>query len=128
MPYIAENPERFINSSIGTGQCAVFVEAAANAPITAHWAQGEKVKGNLKLKKGTAIATFQKGVYMNDTHHGLSHAAIYLDQDVHGISVLDQWIHAGKRQPVHERVIRFKNGMGTPNNDGDAFSVIEYKK
>ena len=70
------------------------------------------------------IATFQNGAYSNNTH-GFSHAAIFLRQTAEGIYVLDQWIHVGKRQVVHERLIRFKGGIGKPVDDGDAYYVIE---
>jgi hypothetical protein len=51
---------------------------------------------------------------------GRSHAAIYLSQDETGIWVYDQWFN----QPVHKRLIRFRGGQGTANNDGDAYSVV----
>lgn len=127
MPYIALNPERYITADkiIGTGQCVALVEQAANAPFTKYWKQGAKVRGNLMLQKGIAIATFQNGSYANSTS-GYSHAAIYLGQDKMGIWVIDQW--KKNINNVHKpakRQIRFKNGVGFPNNDGDAYYVIE---
>lgn len=104
--------------------CVAFVEVAANAPITYHWAQGKKVRNDLTIQSGTAIATFQHGYYLNNTS-GLSHAAIYLRQTHEGIYVLDQWDHDGKREAVHERLIHFRHGIGKPANDGDQFYVIE---
>jgi hypothetical protein len=79
------------------------------------------VKGDLTIQKGTAIATFDAtGKYPNKSTG--NHAAIYISQDVVGILVYDQWVAQGA---VKERRIRFKNGVGSPSNDGDAFSVID---
>jgi len=101
-----------------------FVEIAAHTPRTHLWAEGKKVRNNLSIQAGTAIATFQNGKYHNYTN-GSSHAAIYLRQNHEGIYVLDQWDHDGKRQVVHERLIHFRHGIGSPANDGDAFYIIE---
>src|SRR5438034_729591 len=102
MAYLSRNPNVYWRQLVGDGQCVAFVKAASGAPPTALWREGLKVKG-LQLAPGTAIATFQNGRYMNDTH-GKSHAAIYISQDAFGILVWEQWV--GK--PVHQRVIRFK--------------------
>lgn len=116
--YVAQDPDRYMGSIVGDGQCVVYVQEASGAPVTSSWREGEKVKGKGE-NRGTATATFQSRVYGNYTD-GRSHAAIYIDQDAEGINVNDQWIG----QPVHRRKIRFRNGATTPNNDGDAFSVI----
>lgn len=126
MPYISKNPEKLLGLSVGTGQCVAFVEKAAATPLTMYWKQGTKVKNNFLLKKGTAIATFQHGIYKNDIN-GLSHAAIYLRQTAKGIYVLDQWNHNGKRHHVSERLIKFKDHDSKPVNDGNAYYVIESK-
>ena len=90
MAYIATNPKRLLGTSVGTGQCVAFVQAAAMAGPTRRWSRGELVKG-AKLAIGTAIATFDdKGKYISNTG-GLSHAAIYMGQDALGIQVLDQY-------------------------------------
>jgi hypothetical protein len=124
MPYVAYDLDRFIGKSIGSGQCVAFVEAAAIMPATYRWTQGKKVRNNVAIQPGTAIATFQHGHYLNNLF-GLSHAAIYLRQTHEGIYVLDQWDHHQKRQVVHERLIHFRHGVGKPDNDGDQFYVIE---
>jgi len=85
------------------------------------WSKGAAVKGNLLLKLGAAIATFNaEGKYGNKTD-GSSHAAIYLSQSAGGIVVLDQWIG----QPVHERAIRFNNPNGKVVNRGESFYVVD---
>ncbi|HEY6402163.1 MAG TPA: BPSL0067 family protein [Blastocatellia bacterium] len=122
MAYIANDPEQYIGTSFGSGQCVAFVQECAGAPITHDWKEGEKVRG-ADIPRGTAIATFQDGEYQNDLN-GNSHAAIYLEQDDEAIYVLDQWI-SRKPQPVHMRRIKFKGGADEPRNDGDAYSVIE---
>lgn len=123
--YISDHPEKFLGQTVGTGQCVSYVEQAAHTPATHFWQQGPKVEGNFSLQKGVAIATFQDGKYQNRTN-GDSHAAIYLRQDAVGVWVLDQWRNPHKTQVVHERFIKFRHGIGTPNNDGSAFYVIEH--
>jgi hypothetical protein len=53
---------------------------------------------------------------------GDSHAAILLAQHDDGsITVYDQWLN----QPVHQRVIRNRDGRGDAVNDASRFHVIE---
>src|SRR5258708_3409608 len=118
MTYIAQKPEDYQGTVVGSGQCVAFVEAASGAPLTSSWNKGTKVRGNA-VQKGVAIATFDaNGKYGNHTD-GTSHAAIYISQDAVGIQVWDQWL----AQPVHQRTIRFQGGAPgvKPVNDGDAF-------
>lgn len=124
MTYIAFNPDRFIGKSLGSGQCVAFVEEAAITPRTRKWRKGKKIAGN-PILKGTAIATFQAGMYSNSVD-GLSHAAIYLRQTKEGIYVLDQWSHLGHRQPVHERLIHFRDTKwhGKPVDDANNYYAI----
>jgi hypothetical protein len=91
--YVAADPERWIGQpSVGSGQCVALVQQATGAPLTAPWRRGALVRGNMALRPGTAIATFDSdGRYGNHTD-GRSHAAIYLGQDAHGIRVIAQWI------------------------------------
>jgi hypothetical protein len=120
MSYVAASPETYVGQVVGDGQCVAFVKAASGAPNTAAWAQGVQVRGN-NPASGTAIATFDPdGTYGNHTD-GTSHAAIYVSQDGNGLLVWDQWTG----QPVHQRTIAFRGGVGKPVNDGDAFYVIE---
>jgi hypothetical protein len=119
MAYVATNPSSFAGQVVGTGHCVPFVQAAAHAPPTSSWTEGVVVRG-AAIATGTVIATFQEGAYQNRLN-GDSHAAIYVSQNEAGLLVWDQW----KGQPVHQRTIRFKGGQGTPNNDGDAYHVVE---
>ena len=94
-------------------ECVAAVKYFTGAPQTALWRKGTAVKGNLNLKAGTAIATFDdKGKYKG-------HAAIYDSQNSAGLNVYDQW----NSQEFHPRLIRF-GGRGV-SNDVDQFYVIE---
>lgn len=132
MPFIARNPKKYLKSSVGSGQCVAYVQAAAMTGHTSGWRRGEPVKG-ANLLEGTAIATFgENGLYLND-QHGKSHAAIYLRQTPDGILVLDQWMtvttdkngtKTSTPQPVHERTILFKPNK-KQNANGDNYFVIK---
>ncbi len=131
MPFVARNPRSYVKTSVGTGQCVAFVQAAAMTGHTSGWRRGTKVKGTVLLE-GTAIATFdESGCYINDTS-GKSHAAIYLRQSSDGIFVLDQWITVTAqpdgtklRSPhsVAERMIPFRVSKKY-NANGDNYFVI----
>ena len=127
-PYRAIDPESLIGKPLmGTGQCVALVQIAANAPLTKFWKQGVNVQQN-PPERGVAIATFQEGRYLNDTH-GLSHAALYLEliEDGSGFWVIDQWNNASDHHPPQKRQIPFVHPTGpmnTPANQGSAFSVI----
>jgi hypothetical protein len=125
MPYVANltTAMGFRGQLVGNGQCVSFVHAVTLIPPASLWHRGEAVKGSSTIQPGTVIATFDPdGRYGNHTD-GRSHAAVYLGQDAHGIRVLDQW-NGHTRQPVHERVLRFRHGQGTMVNDGDQFYVV----
>ncbi|SMC29468.1 hypothetical protein SAMN02745857_03856 [Andreprevotia lacus DSM 23236] len=133
MPYIAGNPRKFVDESVGNGQCVAYARAAAQMPHTAAWQRGTLVKGNLDLQPGTAIATFDDNGHYGNHTDGRSHVAIYLGQDASGIRVLDQWVahkrdQAGHKitvpQPVHERIILFRKAPRVENN-GDNYYVVE---
>lgn len=119
MSYVSSNYTDYVGQVVGNGQCVAYVKAASGAPASSLWKEGVKVRG-ASLQAGTAIATFQNGQYTNSTN-GDSHAAIYESQDNDGLWVYDQWTG----NPVSKRLIKFRGGTGTPNNDGDAFSVVE---
>lgn len=123
MAYIAQNPESYSGTVVGTGQCVAFVEKASGAPVTAQWNRGEKVRGCSAIQKGAVIATFDANGKYTSSMDGTSHGAIYIGQDSIGIQVWDQWTG----QPVHQRTIRFQGGAPGvhPVNDGDAFYVVE---
>ena len=117
-PYVARAPRALLGQVVTTGQCVAYVQVCANAPHTAPWRRGVWVKGNAGIAEGTVIATFDPDETYGNHGDGRSHAAVYLGQDGHGLTVLDQWIG----QPVHQRVIRF--GGERPANNGDAFHVV----
>ena len=122
MPYVASLADVVtdLGNVLGTGQCLALVQKVSGAPLTHLWNKGSKVKGDVTLAQGTAIATFgSSGTYENKLD-GSSHAAIYISQSVVGIDVYDQWTG----QPVHKRTIRFRNGQGSAVNDGDQFYVV----
>jgi hypothetical protein len=118
MSYKCNDPKQYVGQTIGNGQCVVFIQQVTSAPHTSQWKEGIKVYGSTNIPYGTAIATFQDGKYPNNSTG--NHAAIYLDQSLNCINVIDQWTG----QPVHERQIQFR-GEGKPSNDGMAYSVIE---
>jgi hypothetical protein len=104
------------------------VQHYAGAPVTSKWVGGTVVLGDLALLKGTAIATFTKGVYASKVTG--NHAALYISQDANGIWVMDQWAGDLNKPKVSKRYIKKKgkNADGTfpdPSNNADAFSVIE---
>ncbi len=121
MPYMATNPEAQRDKTIGYGQCVAFVQLVSHAPQTSAWKRGKRVKGDVTISTGTAIATFDAAGKYTNSLDGSSHAAIYVKQDAKGILVWDQWVG----QPVHQRWIRFQGGPpAKPVNDGDAYYVI----
>lgn len=120
MAYVSSSPESYEGKKVGNGECVAFVQDAARAPTTALWKKGVAVRGNLSLRKGTAIATFDAHGRYTNLSTG-NHAAIYVSQNAQGIWVYDQWRSQGA---VRKRLIRFRGGAGSPSNDGDAFSVI----
>ncbi len=117
-PFYCDNAGAYRGKVVGKGHCVSLIKQCSGAPTTHNWREGEKVRGR-SLEPGTIIATFRNGRYPNKTGW---HAAIYISQDSQGIWVWDQWV--GK--PVHKRLIRFKNGKGTPNNDGSAYSIVRF--
>jgi hypothetical protein len=118
--FVALEPERHRGSFVRDGHCVSYVQEVAKAPATARWRRGPKVRGG-DLTQGTAIATFSPdGTYANHLD-GRSHAAILIAENSDGLLVWDQW----RGQPVHQRIIRFRDGQGYSVNDGDQFFAIE---
>jgi hypothetical protein len=99
------------------GQCVSYVKKVApSLPQTTLWKKGKQVKGNINIKVGTVIATFNaSGKYKG-------HAAIYVSQNGTGITVYDQWV-TGKPSAVGSRILRF--GSVRDSNNGDKFYVVE---
>jgi hypothetical protein len=125
MPFIASgNIEELKGQPLkANGQCVrLLQEVISGMPHTSFWRPGEKVKGNIKIKKGTAIATFFNGRYPSNEHG--NHAAIYLRQDAASIWVIDQFISDKEKfQKINNRPLHF--GAPYPSNNGDLFYVIE---
>jgi hypothetical protein len=107
-----------------------LVQAATGAPLTKFWHQGAKFQGNLTIKPGTAIATFDSDGRYGNKEDGSSHAAIYLRQDGKAIFVIDQWNvwenhKIVRKQAPHERPIAFINPRAKPADIGTFFYVVE---
>ena len=129
MSYVANRPEIYLNTSVGSGQCVALVQHAAGAPLTRAWMPGPVVKGATDLPRGTVIAVFDAdGRYGNHTDH-TSHAAIYLGQDERGIRVIDQWVGKHGRKPASERTLFWADRNPNPHpyasDNGDRFNVVE---
>jgi hypothetical protein len=121
MRWIGKNLDGYAEKVVDNGHCVRYLQVAAKVPHTSTWRRGERVRDAVDIEPGTAIATFSAdGKYENDTT-GKSHAAFFLAKQDDGLLCSDQWVG----QPVHERLIRFKGGQGTANNDGDRFHVVE---
>lgn len=128
--YVAADPERWEGKpSVGSGECVPLVQQATGAPHTSKWHRGAAVRGNLALRPGTAIATFDDDGRYGNHSDGRSHAAIYLSQDAHGIRVIDQWNWRkngridGHHRPG-ERLIKFDNRK-SQDNDGNMYYVVQ---
>src|SRR5271166_1218588 len=119
--FVAASYSQYLGQSVGSGQCAVLVEAAdPSVGMTSTWVQGAAVQGNTSLAPGTIIATFGPDGTYTGLQDGSAHAAIYLGQNGQGIQVEDQW--AG--QPVHLRTIPWTSVSGVPANTGSDFDVV----
>ena len=123
MPHLAHNHERHLGIPVGSGHCVALVRECAGLPPTVTWRRGDPVRGS-DCAPGTVIATFDGDSSYGNHVDGRSHAAILLAAREDGLLVVDQWLG----QPVHERVIRFRNGAGDAANDGDRFYIVEVAK
>lgn len=100
--------------------CVALVKVMCSVGPTHQWKRGQKVQGNVDIKPGTPIATFgPTGKYENKTN-GSSHAAIFSRFVKDGIEVYDQW----PKRAAYHRVIVYRNGNGTANNDASQYHVI----
>jgi hypothetical protein len=117
---IASNPYEGLGQVISNGHCMRHVQECHGVPHSSALRRGARVGPD--TPPGAIIATFDAaGRYANRTD-GSSHIAVLLNYNDDGsINVVDQW----KGQPVHERVIRDKGGVGTANNDASRFHVVE---
>lgn len=121
MAWIAPTPDRYAGKVVGNGHCVAYVQLAAEAPRTAAWRAGARVRdaADADLPAGLVIATFDpNGRYGNHTD-GRSHAAILISRASDGLLVWDQWIG----HPVAQRVIRYRGGASDAVNDGDQYHI-----
>ena len=119
--WIAQNPGAHQGKVVGNGQCVAFVREACGLGHTSTWRKGALARG-AGLPSGIALATFSAGPdgrYENRTD-GASHVAVLIAEDATGLLVWDQW----RGRKVGQRVIRWKGGKGTANNDGDRYYVV----
>jgi len=117
--FVAFNPRRFLGQVVDNGQSVRFVQVATLAPHTSQWRPGPNARTGA-VEVGTALATFSAhGRYENRTD-GASHACIFLAHQAEGLQVLSQW----PGQAVHQRLVRYRGGVGAQANDGDAFFVV----
>lgn len=98
------------------GECVSFVRAIAN--FDGKFIQGIKVRPNEYIPKGTVVAIFKDGNYLNG-----SHAAIVHTIDNNGMTVIDQnW---NGRGTVTYHTIKFKTySDGTDINNAYHYSVV----
>lgn len=128
MSYVYREADNLVGEKVvGSGQCVELVKKYTDVGVASGWREGDIVVGNGLLAKGTAIATFVKGRYLNRPHG--NHAAFFIRQGINGIYVVDQWL-SNDRVEIGERFIKSKgkNRDGSfkdPSNNADAFSVIE---
>lgn len=120
---VATSWAQYEGQAVGSGQCVALVQAADSAVgLTRTWAQGSQVQGNVQIRPGTTIATFDAGGRYANATDGSSHAAIYLGQNEQGIQVLDQWLG----RPATYRTIRWSSESGTASNTGSRFYVVTH--
>jgi hypothetical protein len=117
---IAKNPFEALGTVVSNGHCMRHCQVCHGVPNSSMLRRGAKVDHD--TPHGAIIATFSPtGRYTNSTD-GSSHIAVFLGCNSDGsIDVIDQW----RGQPVHERLIRDKRGVGTANNDASRFYIVE---
>jgi hypothetical protein len=84
--------------------------------------------GDLKVAKGTAIATFVDGKYKSLPTG--NHAGFFLSQDAKGLWIMDQWNNDKTKPKVSKRYLTRKGKDAKGNfidasNNADAYTVIE---
>jgi hypothetical protein len=132
MPFIADLKsieKDFQGKVVGSGHCAVFVQAVTAVGHTSTWRQGKKVARN-EIAPGTAIATFDRSRYQN--YYGLpaeekiirgSHIGIYVRQTEKYIEMWQQY----KGVAVHKQIYNFQYGnYSNFVNDADSYFVVEH--
>lgn len=121
--HLAANPERYAGRVVGNGSCVLYTQRVSKVGLTRDWQRGRKVRAG-NVPANTIIATFvpdgRGGWIYGNRRDGSSHAAVFIREQADGLLVWDQWV----KRPVAQRVIRFKGGIGTANNDGDRYFVV----
>jgi len=120
VPFIADNPKQHIGTVVSNGHCLRHVQVVAGVTHSSTLRRGDPVRGS-SCAPGTVIGTFDEdGRYANATD-GSSHVAILLAETDEGLLVVDQWLG----QPVHERLIHFRDGEGSAVNDASRYHIVE---
>jgi hypothetical protein len=98
MPYVYKDAEALTGQPpVDNSQCVRLLqtkmdEIGVPLPHTSMWIAGEPVWGNIALRKGTCIATFEEGKYHSWSSG--NHAAFYVGQDAAGIWMVEQYAGA----------------------------------
>jgi len=118
--FIADNPKLHIGTVVSNGHCLRHVQVVAGVTHSSTLRRGDPVRGS-NCAPGTVVGTFDEdGTYGNHTD-GRSHVAILLAETDEGLLVVDQWVG----QPVHERLIHYRDGEGSAVNDASRYHVVE---
>lgn len=120
MPFIADDPKQHMGTVVSNGHCMRHVQVVAGVTHSSTLRRGDPVRGS-NCAPGTVIGTFDADDRYANATDGSSHVAIFLAETEEGLLVIDQWVG----QPVHERLIRFRDGEGSAVNDGSRFYVVE---
>lgn len=119
--WIAKDTHAGLGTVVGSGHCMAHVQQLHGVPHSSQLRRGERVRDMADPPRGLIIATFggDPPRYQNLTD-GSSHVAVLVSRKSDGLLCVDQW----QGQPVHERLIRYRNGNGPAVNDGCAFYAV----
>jgi hypothetical protein len=120
MAFVAADPKQHLGTVVDNGHCMRHVQIVAGVTHSSTLRRGQHVRGS-GCAPGTVIGTFDADDRYANATDGSSHVAIFLAETEEGLRVIDQWVG----QPVHERLIRFRDGEGSAVNDGSRFYVVE---
>jgi hypothetical protein len=133
MPYICPNLRSVEDQAVvDDGNCVALIRAKVpglRGTASSGWRQGAPVIGDVRIARGTAIATFEDGRFANRA--GFDHAAIFLAYAGAGVWVLEQ--RAGNDGPTVQRTFiptgqaDQNGGFANPAKAAAAFSVIELR-
>ena len=135
MAYIISGANRLIGKPVvGDGNCALMVQQNAKLPNHRLWHQGARVAEQQNVWPGTAIATFENGVYASRPTG--NHVAFFLrfgkrkaDGTAASIWVVEQY-HGLSRIQMREIPARgqvdspWGKRWANPSNNADAFYII----